>query len=772
MRAVDSLQVGSINLTDSAVQKWVLQHDKQTRLEGLCVEYVFRRLFIKPHFVDDNISADWWFKAKGSSFLPVKLMRRLKLNAVDCKLFDTFVQNGVEPAFIYYQASHQRFLVGSGKNVLNNGNLDLGCLRPVKKQEHASPTIKNGAERQLRAIRFLRRRKLVQDAAVQRYVANWILAGRKLWDLDCFVMHGNEIIVFEVKQKFPTKAGTFGLNLGLKKLFEWLEQINIKVYHLVLTKPVWQEDFPALEFLENKLFWEHEIWLAIRPLVIQEASAMTGVAPAKTSIHGTGKLLYYHIPISAFSILGSFIDAHRTMSELLAGKSLKTASLSAIPRLNKKAAIALCTTNRTFSQMKLWEVEAPTWDFCGADTKELSHCFHNYPAMMIPQVARRLIQNYGPPSRTGILLDPFCGSGTSLVEAKVYGLNAYGIDINPLARLLARVKTTPLSVSELRHGLKVILQAYNTQKEEVSVSVPNFFNIEYWFSEQTILQLQILADAIGHLEGEKLRDFFLVPFSETVREASYTRNSEFKLYRIPKERLSEHKANVKNIFSDKAQRNIQGMRDFNRVQKTKCWTRVLDEDTRTQTSIPQASVDLVVTSPPYGDSKTTVAYGQFSRLSLQWLGYDRQASSSIDKLALGGRVTKWHRADKLSETLEQTLEKVAQSSERRADEVLSFYIDFDRCLVEIARVVKPGGYICMVVGNRTVTGQKIPTDKIFIEMCSRHEMTHVKTFYRNIPNKRMPSRNSPSNVAGETSPTILKESIIIFKKRKCATVGP
>ena len=74
-----------------------------------------------------------------------------------------------------------------------------------------------------------------------------------------------------------------------------------------------------------------------------------------------------------------------------------------------------------------------SWDFRKSNTKEYTHCFHNYPAMMIPQVARKLLERYGVPG--GWLLDPYCGTGTSMVEASLFGMNAIGCDINPLVRL-------------------------------------------------------------------------------------------------------------------------------------------------------------------------------------------------------------------------------------------------------------------------------------------------------------------------------------------------
>jgi len=88
-----------------------------------------------------------------------------------------------------------------------------------------------------------------------------------------------------------------------------------------------------------------------------------------------------------------------------------------------------------------------SWDFRDSDTKELTHCFHAYPAMMIPQIPRRLLQKYGSSAKT--LFDPYCGSGTSLVEANVKGINAIGTDLNPLARLIAKTKTTPIDIQTL-----------------------------------------------------------------------------------------------------------------------------------------------------------------------------------------------------------------------------------------------------------------------------------------------------------------------------------
>lgn len=77
------------------------------------------------------------------------------------------------------------------------------------------------------------------------------------------------------------------------------------------------------------------------------------------------------------------------------------------------------------------------WSFRTANTKEYTHCYHSYPAMMIPQVARTLIDEFSPKGKMELLFDPYMGSGTSLVEASIKGINSVGTDINPLARLIS-----------------------------------------------------------------------------------------------------------------------------------------------------------------------------------------------------------------------------------------------------------------------------------------------------------------------------------------------
>ena len=82
------------------------------------------------------------------------------------------------------------------------------------------------------------------------------------------------------------------------------------------------------------------------------------------------------------------------------------------------------------------------WTFRDSDTKEYTHSYHAYPAMMIPQIARTLIEEYSPKGELKTIFDPYMGSGTTLVEASIKGINSIGTDLNPLARMMSEVKTT------------------------------------------------------------------------------------------------------------------------------------------------------------------------------------------------------------------------------------------------------------------------------------------------------------------------------------------
>ncbi|MGA2668013.1 MAG: DNA methyltransferase [Ignavibacteria bacterium] len=407
-----------------------------------------------------------------------------------------------------------------------------------------------------------------------------------------------------------------------------------------------------------------------------------------------------------------------------------------------------------------------SWDFKNQNTKEFTHCFHTYPAMMIPQVARRIINEYG--KKTKLLFDPYCGTGTSLVEANLNNIDSIGIDINPLACLVAKAKTTPISLQTLNLYLKdyntFIFHVKHNMIDEISIVLPTFKNIDFWFEKSIQANLAQIKQYIDRIEEENIRNFFLVAFSETIRDCSWTKNSEFKLVRMNKEQIMKFKVDVFNTMDSKLFRNKKGMMQYLSDKSNGSYTRIYTLNTVKEIPnniIEDHSADLVITSPPYGDSRTTVAYGQFSRLSNQWMGYEN--ANQLDNEMMGGKRNNVE-INSCSIHLKNTIRHIKEIDTERSKDVISFFYDYKKSVDNVSKKIKKGGYACYVIGNRTVKGIQIPTSEITKDFFIENGFMHVKTEIRNIPNKRMPSKNSPSNIKGKKSPTMKNEYIVICKK--------
>ncbi|HQU86646.1 MAG TPA: DNA methyltransferase, partial [Pyrinomonadaceae bacterium] len=277
-----------------------------------------------------------------------------------------------------------------------------------------------------------------------------------------------------------------------------------------------------------------------------------------------------------------------------------------------------------------------SWDFRQSNTKTFTHCYHNYPAMMIPQVAERIIDKYATDAY--LLFDPYCGTGTSLVEANLKGINAIGTDLNPLARLIAKTKTAKLNLQVLDLYLKDFsdyLFSIMFDLNKVSAVIPEIKNIDYWFDKTVQEKLAVIKSFIDEITDAHIADFFKVAFSETVRESSWTRNSEFKLFRMTAEQMNKFNPDVFGLMQSKLARNHRGLKLFLETE-SKAESKVYDFNSVEKIKdIAKESIDIVVTSPPYGDSRTTVAYGQFSRLANEWLNVEN--ANQIDNNLMGGK---------------------------------------------------------------------------------------------------------------------------------------
>ena len=404
------------------------------------------------------------------------------------------------------------------------------------------------------------------------------------------------------------------------------------------------------------------------------------------------------------------------------------------------------------------------WNFKTANTKEYTHCYHSYPAMMIPQVARALISKFHPDGRFKLLFDPYVGSGTSLVEANILGVNSIGTDLNPLARMISVVKTSHYDEKKIESQFRNI-QSNLIFFDESKVRNRNFDRISnhtYWYSEENLLKLSYLQQLIEDYTDNP--DFFLLALSEVVREVSYTRNGEFKRYKMSAKSLEKFNPDTFKLFENKVIRNLNGLKSFNVVANNDAVSKIYGFNSAKEIPsdiICEGDIDMVVTSPPYGDSHTTVAYGQFSRWANEWFGFGN--AKNLDKKLMGG--------DKANKELFETrsirkeLDSIKFADEKRYEEVVGFLNDYWHSISAVSSVVRHGGTICYVVGNRNVKGVQIPLDYFTAEMFGKCGCEHEITIVREIPNKRMPAKTSPTNIAGVNVNPMSNEYIVILHKK-------
>lgn len=279
--------------------------------------------------------------------------------------------------------------------------------------------------------------------------------------------------------------------------------------------------------------------------------------------------------------------------------------------------------------------------------------FHTYPAKAVPEVARELLYRLKKYYGVKTVLDPFVGSGTVALESKMLNLDFYGSDLNPLAILLSRTKSLTIkNTSYVKKQLVNFIEDLSTSTVgDFPFRIETFKNIEYWFKKENIQQLSYLKSRIYFFlksrKGAQKETFALIlltAFSSTIRASSLTRNGEFKLYRIEQNDIPTFEVNSINIFIKKVKDLLSMIEKTNVKFNGEVKNEIHLENAKKLTYLNGARIDLVLTSPPYGDSKSTVSYGQFSRLSLQWMSEMlkkflsiKVVSEDCDEYLLGGK---------------------------------------------------------------------------------------------------------------------------------------
>lgn len=448
---------------------------------------------------------------------------------------------------------------------------------------------------------------------------------------------------------------------------------------------------------------------------------------------------------------------------------------------NSNARIGIMVTReqlqRIHQQLKSLK-ESKVLDGDGADKSENLHRLFMYPAMMVPATQYAVIQAVADTMPRGAwAIDPFMGSGTSLMSCMEFGFNVYGQDINPFAVMLTKAKVAHYDIDKLK---TVCQNVIDTIRQDCNQTVDvSFTNIDKWFNKDIQIELSKVRRAIQAVDEQTIRFFLWVIMSEVIRTGSNDRTSTFKLHRRTEEDIEKRNINVLKEFIFLVQRGLKDIESY--WSKLEAENHNCDINLNVETDIrwgdskddvpADVKFDLLVSSPPYGDNHTTVTYGQTSYLPLQWIDskdltcpYDYiKTTQEIDRQSLGGRINKSKILATIKSVYEHTpslrffFESIPIEEQPKYYKTLSFIFDFDVSLDNIVASMKDDAFYIWTIGNRFVASREVPNDQILIDLMAARGINLFDRAERQILNKKQARKNSCSQ-------TMEKEHILIFRK--------
>ncbi|MFQ5709385.1 MAG: DNA methyltransferase [bacterium] len=433
-------------------------------------------------------------------------------------------------------------------------------------------------------------------------------------------------------------------------------------------------------------------------------------------------------------------------------------------------------------------------DFHNQSSNYATHNFHSFPAKFPPQLPSKFILSL---TKEGdVVLDPMMGSGTTVLEAFLTGRHAIGFDIDPLAVMIAKVKTTNAKPNELMKHCKSILRNARNQleheQEYLQKELTNRWDskskqfIDYWFVAETQLELMALLAQIENIEDEKTRTFFELAFSATIitktggvslaldlahtrphkakvvihRDGTVILGNEFEEDESP--RIKILTKNLRPTLDEFEKRCLQNIKGLVSSALGKVEPKIEFGDAQ-NLPLDDESVDLIVTSPPYASN--AIDYMRAHKFSLIWLGYSIDELSLKRKDYIGGEDTMNVEFEGLPRTTSEIVSEISNLDEKRGKVLRRYYSEMQRVLKEMYRVLRPNKAAIVVVGNSTMRGRDTQTQNCLAEIGQGIGFEVPKIGIRRLDrNKRMLPAGANIDASSQIQQRMHLEYVIGFYK--------
>lgn len=392
------------------------------------------------------------------------------------------------------------------------------------------------------------------------------------------------------------------------------------------------------------------------------------------------------------------------------------------------------------------------WDFDEAIEPKI-HRIHAYPAKFPAFITKKAVEvarSNGIEVNT--IADVFCGCGTTAFEARKLGLNYWGRDINPVATLIAQVKSSNYDVDTLKNLYKMVLARYRITRKKVSVrGLPERLN--HWYSAQHKRELKALLESImAVVKDERCQKFFLVAFSNILKPVSKWLTKSIK----PQVDPNKHPETALAAFKKQFAFMVKAIESTPIQEIHEC---DIETENLLECNVDKPFADIVVTSPPY---VTSYEYADLHQLSTLWLGY----VTDYRELRKGTIGSMYDDPDVEQESLVlndsglRMVKRLRKVEPRKAAASARYFADMKRTVDKCKQILRPGGMVFFVIGDTEYKGVKIK-NSIYLAQCledagfidvrmdKRQVTGKILTPYRNKEGRFSKSSNSAMKIYAE-----------------------